>query len=188
MAAHNAGFAAVECHWPYDCDPQKLKAVLDQTGLSMLGLNTRRGDLSAGENGLSAVPGREEEARAYIDEAVGYASVIGCANIHVMAGVTDQSKAAEDAFQENLRYAAQIAETLDLTILIEPLNHRDAPSYHLQSVEAATKTISAIGSDRIKIMFDFYHIQILQGDVLERFKAHLPFLSLIHISEPTRPY
>ncbi len=162
MAAHNAGFTAVECHWPYDCDPQRLKAVLEQTGLPMLGLNTRRGNLSAGENGLSAVPGREEEARAYIDEAVGYASAIGCANIHVMAGVTDQSKAADDAFQQNLRYAAQIAETLDLTILIEPLNHRDAPSYHLQSVEAATKTISAIGSDRIKIMFDFYHIQILQ--------------------------
>ena len=52
MAAHNAGFNAVECHWPYDCDPQQLKAVLDQTGLPMLGLNTRRGDLSAGENGL----------------------------------------------------------------------------------------------------------------------------------------
>ena len=47
MAAHNAGFNAVECHWPYDCDPQQLKAVLDQTGLPMLGLNTRRGDLSA---------------------------------------------------------------------------------------------------------------------------------------------
>ena len=43
MAAHNAGFIAVECHWPYDCDPQQLKAVLDQTGLPMLGLNTRRG-------------------------------------------------------------------------------------------------------------------------------------------------
>ena len=70
MAAHNAGFNAVECHWPYDCDPPQLKAVLDQTGLPMLGLNTRRGDLSAGENGLSAVPGREEEAKAYIDEAL----------------------------------------------------------------------------------------------------------------------
>ena len=181
-AAHNAGFNAVECHWPYDCDPQQLKAVLDQTGLPMLGLNTRRGDLSAGENGLAAVPGREEEAKAYIDEAFAYASAIGCANIHVMAGLTDQSKAADEAFQENLRYAAQKAELVGLTILIEPLNHRDAPSYHLQSVEASAKVLSAINSDRIKIMFDFYHIQILQGDVLNRFKVHLPFIGHVQIA------
>ena len=182
VAAHKAGFNAVECHWPYDCDPQQLKAALDQTGLPMLGLNTRRGDLSAGENGLAAVPGREEEAKAYIDEALAYASAIGCPNIHVMAGFSDQSKAADRAFQENLNYAAQKAQFSSQTILIEPLNHRDAPSYHLQSVEAAAKTISAVGSDNVKIMFDFYHIQILQGDVLSRFKAHLPFIGHVQIA------
>ena len=147
---------------------------------SLIGVDTLSAVLLAGSLGVIKVS--EALARAYIDEAVSYASAIGCANIHVMAGVTDQSKAADDAFQENLRYAAQIAETLDLTILIEPLNHRDAPSYHLQSVEASAKVISAINSDRIKIMFDFYHIQILQGDVLNRFKAHLPFIGHVQIA------
>jgi hydroxypyruvate isomerase len=181
-AAHKAGFDAVECHWPYDYKPQELKDMLDQTGLPMLGLNMRRGDLSAGENGLAAVPGREEEARSYIDESLVYASAIGCKNIHVMAGFTEQSDAAEKTFQANLSYAAQKAEISDQTILIEPLNHRDAPSYHLQSVEAAEKTIKAVGSDRVKIMFDFYHIQVLQGDVLSRFKAHLPFIGHVQIA------
>ena len=85
---------------------------------------------------------------------------------------------------------AQKAELVGLTILIEPLNNRDAPSYHLQSVEASAKVISAINSDRIKIMFDFYHIQILQGDVLNRFKAHLPFIGHVQIAsvpERTEP-
>jgi hydroxypyruvate isomerase len=182
IAAHKAGFDAVECHWPYDCDQQRLKDVLGQTDLPMLGLNTRRGDSSTGENGLAAVPGREEEAKAHIDEALAYASAIGCANIHVMAGFTDHSQVAERTFQENLNYAAQKAEISGQTILIEPLNHRDAPSYHLQSVEAAEKAIKVVGSDHVKIMFDFYHIQILQGDVLNRFKAHLPFIGHVQIA------
>ena len=65
-AAQAAGFDAVECHWPYDTPPAEVSAALRDTGLEMLGLNTLRG--RPGENGLSALPGREAEAR----EAIGY--------------------------------------------------------------------------------------------------------------------
>lgn len=181
-AAHQAGFDAVECHWPYDYDPQIIADTLSQTGLPMLGLNTRRGDVSKGENGIAALPGREDEARRLIDEALTYAEQIDCRNIHAMAGITEQSQAAEQTFQSNLSYAAQQAEQAGKTILIEPLNHRDVQSYHLQSVEAAARTIDAVGSDRVKIMFDFYHIQILQGDLLNRFKSYLPYIGHVQIA------
>lgn len=182
LAARRAGFDAVECHWPYQYDPQIINDALQQSGLPMLGLNTRRGNVSGGDNGVAAVPGREEEARSYIDEAVSFAVAIDCRNIHVMAGFTDHSDTAEQTFRANLSYAAEKAEQTDRTILIEPLNHHDVPSYHLQSVEAAAQTIDAVGSDRIKIMFDFYHIQILQGDLLNRFKAYLPYVGHIQIA------
>ena len=181
-AAFQAGFDAVECHWPYDHNPQNVAEALSKTGLPMLGLNTLRGDLSKGENGVAALPERQEEARGYIDKALRYATAIDCRNIHVMAGITDQSQAAEQTFQANLAYAAQQAEQADKIILIEPLNHHDVPSYHLQSIEAAVRTIDAIGSNRIKIMFDFYHIQILQGDLLNRFKAYLPYIGHVQIA------
>ena len=42
-AAHAAGFAAVECHWPYETPAQDVRAALDASGLPMLGLNTIRG-------------------------------------------------------------------------------------------------------------------------------------------------
>ena len=58
-AAKAAGFDAVECHWPYDVSAASVKAALDETGLGMLGLNTRRGDTWIGENGLSALSGQE---------------------------------------------------------------------------------------------------------------------------------
>ena len=66
-AAAAAGFDAVECHWPYDVPAAEVRAALAETGLPMLAINTRRGDVAAGEMGLSALPGREAEARAAID-------------------------------------------------------------------------------------------------------------------------
>ena len=85
-AAKRHGFDADEMHWPYETDPAEIAAVLAETGLPLLGINTMRGNLDAGENGLSALPGREAEARAAIDQAVGWAVTTGCRNIHVMAG------------------------------------------------------------------------------------------------------
>ena len=75
-AAKAAGFDAVECHWPFDIPAVDVKAALVETGLPMLGLNTRRGDLAKGENGLAALPGREVDARAAIDEALSYACLL----------------------------------------------------------------------------------------------------------------
>ena len=82
-AANAAGFETVECHWPYAYDAAEVKAALDATGLTMLGLNTVRGNLAANENGLAALPGREDEARAGIDQALRYAAAINTPNIHV---------------------------------------------------------------------------------------------------------
>lgn len=101
-AAKAAGFDAVECHWPYDVPAADVKAALDETGLSMLGLNTVRGN--PGENGLAALPGREPEARAAIDQAIAYAVEIGADAIHVMAGFAEGPE-AEATFLENLGYA-----------------------------------------------------------------------------------
>lgn len=103
-AAHAAGFDAVECHWPYDIAADDVAAALAETGLPMLGLNTRRGDVAAGENGLAALPGRVDEARAAIDEALAYADAIGAGAVHVMAGKAEGPE-ARAVFAQNLHYA-----------------------------------------------------------------------------------
>ena len=74
-AAKAAGFDAVECHWPYNVPVSATAAALEETGLRMLGLNTSRGNVAIGENGLAALPGRKADARVAIDEAVAYAQV-----------------------------------------------------------------------------------------------------------------
>ena len=169
-AAKAAGFDAVECHWPYDNDPEDVRAALQETGLHMLGLNTVRGDVTAGENGLAALVGRENEARAAIDQAITYAAAINTPNIHVMAGFAAGGQ-AEACFVDNLHYATAAAP--DVTFLIEPLNHHDAPGYFLNHSDQARRVIEAVGAPNLKLMFDCYHIQILEGDLTRRLSANL---------------
>lgn len=180
-AAARAGFDAVECHWPYDTPAEEVNAALTETGLPMLGLNTLRGNTEAGDNGLAALPGREAEARAAIDQAVAYAKAIDAANIHVTAGIT-QGDAARDCFIENLRYACNAAAPHGITIVIEPLNHHDAPGYFLQTADQAAEIIEAVGAVNLKLMFDCYHIQIMQGDITRRLEQFMPIIGHIQIA------
>ena len=161
-AAAQAGFDAVECHWPYDHDPDAVRAALAETGLEMLGLNTLRG--APGENGLAALPGREAEARAAIAQALDYAGRIGCKAVHVMAGFAAGPK-ADATFAENLSFACDLAAAQGAAILIEPLNHYDAPGYFLRDADQAETIIARLGRDNLRLMFDCYHLQIMQGDL-----------------------
>ncbi len=167
-----AGFEAVECHLPYDVEPSLVDAALHDTGLTMIGLNTRPGDRSAGDAGLAAVPGREEQARRDIDDAIVYAAAINCTNVHVMAGKASGEDARE-CFVANLAYATGKAATVGVAIVIEPINQRDIPDYFLSEVEAAVDIVTDVGADNLAVMFDCYHVQISQGDVLRRFEANL---------------
>ncbi|WP_425101237.1 hydroxypyruvate isomerase family protein [Tropicibacter sp. S64] len=176
-AAKSAGFDAVECHWPYDTPAAETRQALEETGLAMLGINTIRGN--PGENGLAALPGRETEARAAIDQALDYAKEIGAGAVHVMAGFATGPQ-AHATFVENLCYAADRAP--DLTILIEPLNRHDAPNYFLTTTDQAREIIAETGKPNVKLMFDCYHIGRTEGDVTTRFRALQPLVGHVQFA------
>lgn len=176
-AAKAAGFDAVECHWPYETPATDVAAALSETGLAMLGLNTRRG--GPGENGLAALPGRGAEARAAVDEALDYATAIGTPNIHVMAGFAE-GEAAEAAFLDTLSYAC--AQAGEGTILIEPLNHYDAPGYYLKTTAQAECIIQKLEQPNLKLMFDCYHVQLMEGDVTHKLERLLPLIGHVQVA------
>lgn len=180
-AAHAAGFDAVECHFPYDTPAEATAAALADTGLAMLGLNTHPGDRAAGEFGLAALPGREDAARAAIVQAVDYAAATGTRAVHVMAGVTDDPH-AHATFADNLRFACDRAAPHGITVLIEPLNPRDVPGYHLLGADHAARLIAEIGRDSLAMMFDCYHMQITGGDLAMRFRALRPMIGHVQFA------
>ena len=176
-AAAAAGFDAVECHWPFDVPTADVKAALAETGLKMLSLNTVPG--RAGDHGLAALPHRKEEARAAIDQAVAYAHAIDAGAVHVMAGCS-QGPEAHRTFIENLRYAVSVAA--GTTLLIEPLNRYDVPGYFLQSTDQAVAIIEEVGASNVKLMFDCYHVQLMEGDLSHRLTRLLPMIGHIQFA------
>lgn len=181
-AAKSAGFDAVECHFPYDTPPDVMRDALAQTGLRMLGLNTWPGDRAAGDFGLAALPDRVDEARHEIARAVDYAAAAGVEAVHVMAGRTDGGPAADACFRENLTHACDLAAAHGIGILIEPINTRDVANYHLSGTAHAERIVDDLARPELKIMFDCYHMQIMQGDLAKTLERLLPKIGHIQIA------
>lgn len=174
--AKSAGFAAVECHWPYDTPAEQLRKAVSDAALPLISLNTRPG--AKGEFGLTALPGREAEARAAIDEAIAYGHAVGAQAVHVMAGIGGDL----ECFAKNLRYACAKAAPLGITILIEPINAQDVPGYTLTTSGQAMALIAEINAPNLKLMFDCYHIAKSEGEVAARFAACRDHIGHIQIA------
>ena len=187
-AAKNAGFDAVECHFPYEHPAGQIADVLSQTGLRMLGINTALGP--EGCFGLAALRGREAEARALIDQAIDYAVSINARHINTVAGLTDGASDAEAVYRHNLAYACERAAEHGLMIVIEPLNPRAVSGYHCWRLDQAVETIEAVGAPNLKIMYDFFHMQIVHGDLEAMIRAnidtigHVQFAAIHDRGEP----
>jgi len=186
FAARDAGFTAVECHFPYDTDPKVISSALSETGLKMLALNTYPGAVEQGEFGLCALPEKQERARQAIDQAVSYAAEIGARRIHIMAGLSGDSNEATRCFMENLIYASDQAAQHRLGLLIEPINRTDKPNYMLHRTQQAVDIIENLRTenaiDNIGLMFDCYHVQKTEGDIFSRLTAAMPYIAHIQIA------
>ncbi len=182
-AAAACGFKAVELQFPYDHAPALIKAELDRHGLVQLGVNTPPGsgkDLS----GVAAIPGQEREFDTRFRQALDYIVAIGGSAIHCMTGPVppNDRPAADKVFASNLTRAADLAKEQGITLLIEPINQRDRPDYFLNRVEHAADVIARVGRPNVKIQFDFYHVQIVSGDLIRRFEQFLPLVGHVQIA------
>jgi hydroxypyruvate isomerase len=186
-AAARAGFSAVEAQYPYDLPASTVRAEIDRHGLTMLGVNTPTG--RPGEFGFAAVPGRERDFDTGFRQALDYVVAVGGTAIHCLAGLVPphQRPAAETTFVANLARAADAAAQADITLLIEPINPRDQPDYYLNRAEHAADIIAKVGRRNVRIQFDFYHAQIVGGDLIRRFETHLPLVGHVQFaSVPAR--
>jgi len=148
----------------------------------MLALNTWPGDRAAGDFGLAALPDRTQEARAQIARALDYAAAAGVEAVHVMAGRTDGGAQAEACFRGNLIHACDLAAAHGIGVLIEPINTRDVAGYHLSGTDHAVRILEDLARPELKIMFDCYHMQIMQGDLAETLTRLMPMIGHIQIA------
>ncbi|PLX39003.1 MAG: hydroxypyruvate isomerase [Hyphomicrobiales bacterium] len=180
-AAAEAGFEAVEYLFPYEHDAAAIRAELDSNGLTQALFNLPPGNWDEGERGLAALPGREGQFAASLDTALAYAEVIGVPRLHAMAGIAS-GEDARAAYIANLKLAAEKAAERGLTLLIEPINTRDMPGYHLSRTDDALAVIDAVGAANLRLQLDLYHCQIMEGDLARHIERLLPFVDHIQIA------
>ncbi len=184
-AARDAGFVAVECQYPYAHQKAEVKRWLDELALEMILINTPPGDTDAGESGLAALPGRETEFRQLFALALEYASGLGAGMIHLLAGVVPGDKTVagcEEAFVANVQWAADLARDRGVNVLLEPLNQRDVPGYLHSRTTDTRRLIETIDRDNVLMQFDFYHLQIMEGDLGEALQRHFDVIGHIQFS------
>jgi hydroxypyruvate isomerase len=87
---------------------------------------------------------------------------------------------------DGLKKIAGFAEEKKVTLCIEMLNSRVAtqmkghPDYFCDDIERTVEVCKQIGSERVKVLFDIYHVQIMHGDIITRIKQHAPFIAHVH--------
>ena len=174
-AAAKAGFDAVEFLFPYDYSPAEVAQWHKENTLKNVLFNLPPGDWAAGERGIAALPGREAEFRAGVAKAIDYALALGTPQLHMMAGLVPAGSDMaihRKTYLENMKFAAQALAKHNLNLLLEPINTRDMPGYFLNTQVQAHELRVESGEPNVKVQMDFYHAQIMEGDLAETFKKY----------------
>ena len=182
-AAAKAGFKAIETTDPYQVSAADIAAQLKAHGLTLALFNTPAGNPEAGERGLAALSGREQDFHAALETALRLADTTGGRQIHVLAGLVHQG-ARRATFVANLKTAAKLAADHGVALLIEPINRRDIPGYFLNSTDEARSIIYEVSEPNLGLQFDFYHRQIEQGDVITAMREFRPLIRHYQIASP----
>ncbi len=165
--AAKSGFDGVEVLFPYDTPVADWERALSGVPLALI--NTPPGDWISGDRGFAARPGDEGTFRDGFLRAADYATRLGAARVHVMAGVA-KGPQAEATYVENLAWAA--AQAPDLSLTIEPLNPDDMPGYFLNDYDQAARILDDLANPRIGLQFDLWHAARLHGDATAVWAAH----------------
>jgi len=210
-AAAKDGFKGVEYLFPYAFSKQEIAAALKDTGLQQVLFNappaghdrdSAQAAWDQGVRGTTCLPGREDEFKRGFMLALEYAEALNCPRIHVMAGLVPEAfrvashlpahlatSAAHasnhgplrDTYISNLSWAAEQAANVGRDVLIEPINTRDIPHFFLNRQDDAHTIVQQINSPNLKVQFDLYHCQIVEGDVENKIRHYLPTGRVAHL-------
>jgi hydroxypyruvate isomerase len=185
-AAANAGFKAVEYVGPYDFAATEIAKRLDDHDLQQVLFNLPLGDWEKGERGLACLPNRKTEFQDGVKRAIEYAHILKCPKLNCLAGIAPPGVTKTELWNtlvENLSYAADALATENIELLVEPINHFDMPGYLLNTSSDGIKAIAASGHPNIRLQYDVYHMQRMEGELAATISQLLPLIGHIQIAD-----
>lgn len=177
QAAADVGFKAAELLFPYAWSPGEIATWPGRDELRLILINTDPGETA----GRAALVDGEQAFRDSFLRTLEYVEALDVPMIHLMAGRTGEGvEISEDVFIANVAWAAERAG--DRLILLEPLNTRDMPGYLHTTSNQTLKLLDAIGAFNVKMQFDFYHMQVMEGHLVHTLEKYLDRIGHIQFS------
>ena len=184
--AAKAGFKGVEYLFPYDYPADQIKEKLDQNGLTQVLFDFPAGDWDAGERGIGALPDRIGEFQDGVGMAVEYARVLECERLTVLAGKANANKtdvAMQQTLVDNLKFASNAVIDTNTTILLEAINTIDIPGYYVSRTDQSRAAVESAEADNVKVQYDIYHMQIMEGDVTRAIDSNLDVIGHFQLAD-----
>lgn len=170
-----AGIDTFEFWSWWDQDIEGIAAEKERLGLNVAAICTKF---------ISLVDPQQHEAYlAGLKESIAVAKRLGCRRLISQVGSDTGAPRAQQhkALCEGLKKAVPMLEESGITLVIEPLNTAvDHPGYYLSSSAEAFEIIREVGSENVKVLFDIYHQQITEGDVIRSIRDNIDAIGHFH--------
>jgi len=175
-AAAEIGYAAVE-FWGRDENFDKQVATAKDYGLAVASFT---GHSRTALNDRADHDQAEKELRASVDVAANH----GIPGIICLSGNRQPGRPEADAVQvtaDGLARVAPYAERKGVNLNLEVLNSKvDHPGYDCDHTSWAVAVCEKVGSSRVKILYDIYHMQIMEGDVIRTIRSTIKWIGHFH--------
>ncbi|MEK9677645.1 MAG: TIM barrel protein [Rhodospirillaceae bacterium] len=185
--AAREGFEAIELQFPYDTPAADLKDAKEDSGLEIAGINIPVGDLSTGGRGNASIPGKEDEFKASVEVAYEYAEVCRPRTMNVLPGFPPldefEREQCLDVLAGNLCVAAEGLQELGVKVMTEAVNTVERPGFLLDHTWQALDVIDRAGHENLAIEYDIYHMQIMEGDLVNTMRETLPRIGHIQFAD-----
>lgn len=179
---HDATFDGRDCSRKQPKDSASLAAACKQYGMTINNMV-----VNAPDGSLGGAPVRAQDRSRYLDrlqEVIAFSTRLGCSKAITCSGNVQpgSSRTRQRANLERaLAQAAEIAQKHSFTLLLEPLNTLvDHPGYYLDSSTEGAELVRAIASPNLRLLYDVYHMQIMEGNVIATIRKHLDVIGHFH--------
>jgi len=187
--AKQQGFDAVE-FWLWK--PKDIKAIKQKCKENDITVGIFQGNIK----GSMINPKDNKEYISGVKESLEVAHELECHNLFLMTDILREDRSVEPPPYEIpekdkeqnildvLNQLAPLAKEADVTLVIEPLNVIvDHPGYHLRHSKDGFEIIKKVNHRNIRLLYDIYHMQIMEGNIISTLENNIDLIGYIHIAD-----
>jgi hydroxypyruvate isomerase len=184
--AAGAGFDAVEFWWPAGEALDEVEAAIKQANLQVALFNFDAGEMPKGDRGLLSDPDRADRFRENVPVALDLARRLGCERLNALVGLERSPAEREQQLKlaaENVAWAADQAAPHGIDITIEAVNTFENGPYLVPTTRAAAAFIDTVGRPNVRLQYDAYHMQRMEGNLVATITEHAVRIAHIQIAD-----